>query len=126
MHEVRIPGFSSLVGDTTAEKTTSGTILLMSPPGGGKTLFCRQLITESLQNGCGCIYINSSMTRKEYENLFNNNIEEKIEKLKFLNPYLITTSNKESDTTTNTTDQNLSATLEEIRNSINEWSSSVT
>ena len=126
MHEVRIPGFSSLVGDATAEKTTSGTILLMSPPGGGKTLFCRQLITESLQNGCGCIYINSSMTRKEYENLFNNTTDEKIEKLKFLNPYLIATSNKEPDTETSITDQKLSATLEEIRTTINEWSSSVT
>ena len=53
MPEVRIPGLSSLVGEATAEKTTSGTILLMSPPGGGKTLFCKQMITESLQNGCG-------------------------------------------------------------------------
>jgi len=126
MHEVRIPGFSSLVGDATAEKTTSGNILLMSPPGGGKTLFCRQLITESLQNGYSCIYINSSMTRKEYENLFNISTDEKLEKLKFLNPYLIDTRSKEADTATSITDQKLSATLEEIRNTINEWSSSVT
>lgn len=126
MPEVRIPGFSSLVGQATAEKTTSGTILLMSPPGGGKTLFCRQMITESLQNGCGCIYINSSMTSKEYENFFNNITDEKTKKLKFLNPYLVATSNKEPDTSNSTTDRKLSATLEEIRNTINEWSSSVT
>jgi len=126
MPEVRIPGFSSLVGQATAEKTTSGTILLMSPPGGGKTLFCRQMITESLQNGCGCIYINSSMTRKEYENFFNNITDEKTKKLKFLNPYLVATSNKEPDTSNSTTDRKLLATLEEIRNTINEWSSSVT
>jgi archaellum biogenesis ATPase FlaH len=126
MPEVRIPGLSSLVGEATAEKTTSGTILLMSPPGGGKTLFCRQMITENLQNGCGCIYINSSMTRKEYEKIFNNTTEEKIKKLKFLNPYLVATNNKEPDTSTSTTDHKLSATLEEIQKTINEWSSSVT
>lgn len=125
MHDARIPGLSSLVGEASAQKSTSGTVLLMSPPAGGKTLYCRQMITESLQNGCGCIYINSSMTRKEYENLFNN-IREKINKLKFLNPYLVATSNKLSDTSGSTADQKLSATLEEIRNTINEWSSSVT
>lgn len=126
MPEVRIPGLSSLVGPPTAEKTTSGTILLRSLPGGGKTLYCRQLITESLQNECGCIYVNSSMTRKEYENLFKNITDVKTNKLKFLNPYLVASSNREQDTSTGTTDQKLSTTIEEIRNTINEWSSSVT
>lgn len=64
MPEVRIPGLSSLVGQATAEKTNSGIILLMSPPGGGKTIFCRQMITDCLDDGSMCIYINSSMTRK--------------------------------------------------------------
>jgi class 3 adenylate cyclase/KaiC/GvpD/RAD55 family RecA-like ATPase len=125
MPELRIPGFSSLVGDATAEKFTSGNILLMCPPGGGKTLFCRQMITESLQNGCCCIYINSSMTGKENENLFNNITDEKIKKLKFLNPYLLSTSNKKLDSSASTSDQKLTATLESIQNSVNEWSSSV-
>jgi len=87
MHEVRIPGLSSLVGQATADKTNSGIILLMSPPGGGKTLFCRQMITECLQNGLRCIYINLSITRKEFENLFNNIAD--LKNLKFLNPYLV-------------------------------------
>jgi len=126
MPEVRIPGLSSLVGPPTAEKTTSGTILLRSLPGRGKTLYCRQLITESLQNECGCIYVNSSMTRKEYENLFKNITDVKTNKLKFLNPYLVASSNREQETSTGTTDQKLSTTIEEIRNTINEWSSSVT
>ncbi|HJY11028.1 MAG TPA: hypothetical protein VJ250_08750, partial [Nitrososphaeraceae archaeon] len=95
MREVRIPGLSSLLGQATAQKTDSGIILLMSPPGGGKTLFCRQMVTESLQAGSACIYINSSMTPKEYENLFNNMTDDKIKKLKFLNPYLVPTSNKD-------------------------------
>ena len=43
MPEVLIPGLSSLIGQAAAEKTDSGIILLMSPPGGGKTLFCRQM-----------------------------------------------------------------------------------
>ncbi len=125
MSEVMIPGLSSLIGQAAAEKTDSAIILLISPPGGGKTLFCRQMITESLQNGSACIYINSSMTRKGYQNLFSIT-DEKIEKLKFLNPYLVAPSNKESDTTTSMNDAKLSATLQEIQNTIDEWSSPVT
>jgi len=120
-----IPGLSSLVGQAAAEKTDSGIILLMSPPGGGKTLFCRQMIKDSLQNGTECIYINSSMTRKEYQNLFSVT-DEKIEKLKFLNPYLVATSTKESDISNSLNDPKLSATLQEIQNTIDKWSSSVT
>lgn len=120
-----IPGLSSLVGQAAAEKTDSGIILLMSPPGGGKTLFCRQMITDSLQNGTACTYINSSMTRKEFQNLFSIT-DEKREKLKFLNPYLVATSTKESDISTSLNDPKLSATLQEIQNTIDEWSASVT
>jgi class 3 adenylate cyclase/archaellum biogenesis ATPase FlaH len=126
MPEVRIPGLSSLVGQATAEKTNSGIILLMSPPGGGKTIFCRQMITDCLESGSMCIYINSSMTRKEYGNLFNNIADAKIKNLKFLNPYLVTTGNKELDTSTSMDEPKLSATLQEIRISIEEWTSSVT
>ena len=126
MPDVIIPGFSSLVGQAGAEKTDSGIILLMSPPGGGKTLYCRQMILESLENGASCIYINSSMTRKEYQNLFKSITEEKIKKLKFLNPYLVATGTKESDISTGINDPKLSATLQEIQNTIDEWTSSVT
>ena len=121
-----IPGFSSLVGQADAEKTESAIILLMSPPGGGKTLYCRQMIIESLQNGASCIYINSSMTRKEYQNLFKNMTDDNIKKLKFLNPYLVAAATKESDISTGIGDPKLSATLQEIQNTINEWTSSVT
>ena len=126
MPDVIIPGFSSLVGQAGAEKTDSGILLLMSPPGGGKTLYCRQMILESLENGASCIYINSSMTRKEYQNLFKNITEEKIKKLKFLNPYLVATGTRESDISTGINDPKLSATLQEIQNTIDEWTSSVT
>ena len=126
MPDVIIPGFSSLVGQAGAEKTDSGIILLMSPPGGGKTLYCRQMILDSLENGASCIYINSSMTRKEYQNLFKSITEEKIKKLKFLNPYLVATGTKESDISTGINDPKLSATLQEIQNTIDEWTSSVT
>jgi archaellum biogenesis ATPase FlaH/class 3 adenylate cyclase len=125
MPDAIIPGLSSLIGQAAAEKNDSGIILLMSPPGGGKTLFCRQMILDSQQNGIACIYINSSMTRKEYQNLFNNITDEKIEKLKFLNPYLVASA-KESDTSTNLNDPKLSATLQEIQNTMGEWASSVT
>jgi len=125
MYEVRIPGLSSLVGQAIANKTDSGIILLMSPPGGGKTLFCRQMITDCLQSQLRCIYINSSITRKEYENLFNNITDRK--NLKFLNPYLMSDrNNKEPDSSSGINDTKLSVTLQEIRKFINEWSSSVT
>jgi archaellum biogenesis ATPase FlaH len=126
MPDVIIPGFSSLVGQAEAEKTDSAIILIMSPPGGGKTLYCRQMIIESLQNGTSCIYINSSMTRKEYQNLFKNLADDKIKKLKFLNPYLVAIATKESYISTGIDDPKLSATLQEIQNTINEWASSVT
>ena len=38
MPDVMIPGLSSLVGQAAAEKTDSGIILLMSPPGGSKSI----------------------------------------------------------------------------------------
>jgi archaellum biogenesis ATPase FlaH/class 3 adenylate cyclase len=126
MPEVRIPGLSSLVGQATAEKTNSGILLLMSPPGGGKTIFCKQMITDCLDSGFMCIYINSSITHKEYEKLFNNITDPKIKNLKFLNPYLVTIGNKESDASTIINDPKLSATLQEIRIAIEEWSSSGT
>ena len=126
MPDVIIPGFSSLVGQAGAEKIDSGIILLMSPSGGGKTLYCRQMILESLEDGASCIYINSSMTRKEYQNLFKSVTEEKIKKLRFINPYLVTTGTKESDISTGINDPKLSATLQEIQNTIDEWTSSVT
>ncbi len=120
-----IPGFSSLVGQADAEKTESAIILLMCTPGGGKTLYCRQMIIETLQNGASCIYINSSMTRKEYLNLFKNMTDDNLNKLKFLNPYLVAAATN-SDTSTSIGDPKLSATLQEIQNTINEWTSSVT
>ena len=126
MPDVMIPGFSSLVGQADAEKTDSAIILLMSPPGGGKTLYCRQMIIESLQNGASCIYVNSSMTRKEYQNLFKNISDDNIKKLKFLNPYLVATATKDSDISAGIGDPKLSATLQEIQNTINEWTSSIT
>jgi len=123
MHEVRIPGLSSLVGQATADKTDSGIILLMSPPGGGKTLFCRQMITDCLQSESRCIYINSSITPKEFENLFNNIAD--LKNLKFLNPYLVPdVINKENGGSTSINDTKLSASLQEIRKFINDWSSS--
>ena len=127
MQEVRIPGLSSLVGQAIASKTKSGIILLMSPPGGGKTLFCRQMITDCLESELRCIYINSSITRKEYQNLFNNITDTKLKNLKFLNPYLtLAIDSKEIDASTSINDPKLSATLQEIRETIDEWSSSVT
>jgi archaellum biogenesis ATPase FlaH len=126
MPEVRILGLSSLVDKATAEKITSGIILLMSPPSGGKTLFCRQMITDSLQSESGCIYINSSITRKEYENLFNQVTDAKLKRLKFMNPYLMPINNKEADPSASINEPKLSATLQEIRKTIDEWSSSVT
>jgi archaellum biogenesis ATPase FlaH len=124
--EVIIPGFSSLVRQAGAEQPDSGIILLMSPPGGGKTLYCRQMIVENLQDGASCVYINSSMTRKEYRNLFKSVTDEEIKRLKFLNPYLVATTTKESDISTNINDPKLSATLQEIQKTIGEWTSSVT
>ena len=126
MPEVRIPGLSSLVDKATAEKINSGIVLLMSPPAGGKTLFCRQMITDSLQSEFGCVYINSSITRKEYENLFNQVTDAKLKNLKFMNPYLMPINNKEADPSASINEPKLSATLQEIRKTIDQWSSSVT
>ena len=127
MPYVMIPGLLSLVGKEAAEKIDSGITMLMSPPSGGKTLFCRQMISDYLQSGAYCIYINSSMTRKEYQNLFKNvTNEQQIEKLKFLNPYLVSAGTDETDISTSINDPKLSATLREIQNTIDAWTTSVT
>jgi hypothetical protein len=122
MPEVRIPGLSSLVDKATAEKINSGIVLLMSPPSGGKTLFCRQMITDSLQSESGCIYINSSITRKEYENLFNQVTDAKLKNLKFMNPYLMPINNKEADPSASINEPNLSNSTRDSK-TIDQWSS---
>jgi class 3 adenylate cyclase len=65
------------------------------------------------------------MTRKEYQKLFSNITDEKIARLEFLNPYLVASA-KELDTSTSMNDPKLSATLQEIQDKIDGWSSSVT
>jgi KaiC/GvpD/RAD55 family RecA-like ATPase len=79
----QIPGISKL---TAQEKIPTGLFLLEGPAGAGKTMYCRQFLAEGLIKGDECIFISSSLTKKEVEELFASMDTRMTRKIKFSNP----------------------------------------
>jgi KaiC/GvpD/RAD55 family RecA-like ATPase len=83
---MHIPGISDLLDRGDIPRSL---MLLMGQSGSGKTIYCRQFISEGLFDGEYCIYVSSSLTNKQFRNQFSN-----IEKLNldqsstFINPHL--------------------------------------
>src|SRR5215467_14163782 len=83
---MQIPGTYSLTGKLTIPESL---LLLTGPVGAGKTIYCRQFVTDGLLDGDYCIYISSSLTDKQFRTHFSNSENLNLYKnSKFINPYL--------------------------------------
>jgi KaiC/GvpD/RAD55 family RecA-like ATPase len=83
---MHIPGTSVL----TEKRTIPERLLLLTGPiGAGKTVYCRQFFEDGIFDRDYCIYISSSLTKKQFRaqfcNIENINL---IQNSKFINPYL--------------------------------------
>ncbi|MGA9151428.1 MAG: hypothetical protein WBZ36_12695, partial [Candidatus Nitrosopolaris sp.] len=83
---MHIPGISVLTDKKTIPEML---LLLMGPVGAGKTMYCKQFFEDGILDRDCCIYVNSSLTNKQFRTQFSN-IENQnlIQNSKFINPYL--------------------------------------
>ena len=83
---MQIPGISDLLDKGTIPDSL---LLLIGPAGAGKTMYCRQFFSDGLFDGDYCIYISSSLTRKQFRSHFSN-VERLnlVQNSRFINPYL--------------------------------------
>jgi KaiC/GvpD/RAD55 family RecA-like ATPase len=78
-----IPGI-----DLPVQNTNSKLLLLYGPSGVGKTLYCRQFLTEGLLKGDQCIFVSTALSRMQFDALFSNIDGNKlVDLVEFINPY---------------------------------------
>jgi KaiC/GvpD/RAD55 family RecA-like ATPase len=87
----RIPGITKL---TAQGKVPSGLFLVEGPAGSGKTMYCRQFLVDGIANGEECIFVSSSLTDNEFKELFSDINPDVMKKVKFSNPFQISSSKK--------------------------------
>src|SRR5918992_4022547 len=62
-------------------------LLLLGPPGAGKTMYCRQFLLEGLVKGDKCIFISTDLSRIQFNTLFYNPESSHVPgKIEFINP----------------------------------------
>ena len=83
-----IPGLSHLTNKGSLSNSKDTILLLKGAPSSGKTVYCRSFIADGLHEGVKCVYLNSSLTDKQFRNLFSNCNDVTADNLKFVNPYL--------------------------------------
>ena len=77
-----IPGF-----DLPVQNTNSKILLLCGPSGVGKTLYCRQFLTEGLLKGDRCIFVSTVLSKMQFNALFSNIDGRKlVDPVEFINP----------------------------------------
>ena len=67
----QIPGLSHLTDKGSLSDLRDTILLLKGVPGSGKSVYCRAFIADGLHQGVKCVYLNSSLTDKQFRNLFN-------------------------------------------------------
>lgn len=124
----QIPGISHLLSKDSTDSLRDTILLLKGPPGSGKTTYCRAFLAGGLQEGARCIYINSSLTEKQFLNQFGRLSN----KVKFLNPYFTKPQDSQehsgpaagSAQYDSSLDPKLALTLQELQNTLSDWGSS--
>src|SRR5215210_7200187 len=88
LHLKYFPGKDYIFNDKM-KSFDSGIFLMTGPKMSGKSIYCNNLFINAINEGSFCIYISSSLTGKQYNNLFlskNKNLEKDS---KLINPYLM-------------------------------------
>jgi KaiC/GvpD/RAD55 family RecA-like ATPase/class 3 adenylate cyclase len=123
----QIPGISHLLSKDTSDGLRDTILLLKGPPGSGKTTYCRAFLAGGVKEEAKCIYMNSSLTEKQFRNQFGSLSN----KVKFLNPYFnksqgsqdpagMATGSAQYDSSL---DPKLALTLQELQNTLSYWGS---
>ncbi|HZB99123.1 MAG TPA: ATPase domain-containing protein [Nitrososphaeraceae archaeon] len=62
-------------------------LLLLGPPGAGKTMYCRQFLLEGLVKGDKCIFISTDLSKMQFNTLFSNPESRHVPgNMEFINP----------------------------------------
>ncbi len=127
----QIPGISHLLSKDSTDSLRDTILLLKGPPGSGKTTYCRAFLAGGMQEGAKCIYINSSLTEKQFRNQFGSLSSMSTENLKFINPYFTKPQESEEHSGSaagsaqydSSLDPKLALTLQELQNTLSTWGS---
>lgn len=85
-----IPGYNELLGKDHHEEENNDNILflLMGPSRCGKTLYCKTFFQSYLRSGSSGIFLSSTLTKRQYQNLFNGLSNIIDSNSFFINPFL--------------------------------------
>jgi archaellum biogenesis ATPase FlaH len=85
-----IPGYKELLGKDHHEEQNNDNILflLMGPGRCGKTLYCKTFFQFYLKTGNSGIFLSSTLTKRQYQNLFNGLSNILDSNSFFINPFL--------------------------------------
>jgi len=85
-----IPGYKELLGKDHREEENNDNILflLMGPGRCGKTLYCKTFFQSYLKTGSSGIFLSSTLTKRQYRNLFNGLSNILDTNSFFINPFL--------------------------------------
>jgi KaiC/GvpD/RAD55 family RecA-like ATPase/class 3 adenylate cyclase len=122
----QIPGLSHLTNKGSLSNSKDTILLLKGAPSSGKTVYCRSFIADGLHEGVKCVYLNSSLTDKQFRNLFSNCNDVTADNLKFVNPYLKKSLSEGSSISSqfdSPMDPKLALSLQELRDTLSEWGS---
>jgi archaellum biogenesis ATPase FlaH len=85
-----IPGYKELLGkDHYEEENNDNILFLLTGPGRcGKTLYCKTFFQSYLKSGSSGIFLSSTLTKRQYQNLFNGLSNILDSNSYFINPFL--------------------------------------
>ena len=85
-----IPGYKELLGkDHHVEENNDNILILLTGPGRcGKTLYCKTFFQSYLKSGSSGIFLSSTLTKRQYQNLFSGLSNILNSNSFFINPFL--------------------------------------
>ena len=100
------PGFEFMNKNTPPVDTA--TILLRGPKFSGKTTYCNNFFINSINANKFCIYISSTFTEQQFDNIFSSNNPDLNKKYILINPFLLNfqLSKHEAEESSETTNLN--------------------
>lgn len=99
---VKIPGIQTLIGESREDDKAAGgrtdgnegsflgtgLFLLIGPTGSGKSVYCRQFMTDALVSGSFCMFLSCRMNNRQFEMLFPQELRQTLaHSTRFINPF---------------------------------------